>query len=335
MIERLSVHDVAVPLRRPFRTAAGVLTTRRTILVGLGVGDVVGWGEAAPYSGAAIGDADAAWEALTARRPERVPIARAAWSEAEADLAARVVGRSLRAEIGADPGPVVASLAVGLEDPVADVDAAVALGYTAVKLKIAPGSDLEVVSAIRRRHPGLAVGVDANGAYRPGRLEPPAALAEYVAYLEQPYPPGCEEAAALLRRRGFRVAFDESVTSPTTARRLLEGGWADLLVVKPGRLGWDGALDVARAAADAGVGIRASGLVETGIGRAFVAALGALPHAGISDVACADHLLAVDPVRPACRLVDGRIEVADGPGIGVEPFLDDVEVIRSVEVAVR
>lgn len=91
----------------------------------------------------------------------------------------------------------------------------------------------------------------------------------------------------------------------------------DGVVVKPGRLGWEGALETIGVAEALGKRWRASGLLESGIGRAFTNLLAAIPTAFASDVAPADWYLEKDVVHQS--VVDGEIELPSGPGIGMDP----------------
>jgi len=338
VIDRVEYHEIEVSLRRPFVTAAAAVRTRRSILVALHGDGTTGWGEAAPFPGAGVDGIDGVWDALSSGEAERSALAAAAWGEAAADLAARRAGEPLWRRLGGSGSPLVASLAIGMtEDPVAAAAEAVAAGYRRVKLKVAPGRDLSTVAAVRAAFPDLEVGLDANGGYTPSVDDVPGELADLgVAYLEQPYPVGAEAETATLRRRlPIPIGLDESVTSPAAAAQIVERGAADVLVVKPGRLGLDGSLAVHALAVDAGLHTKASGLLETAVGRAHTAALATLPSMAFSDLARGMDVFAVDPGGAAAPLVDGTLRPADRPGIGIEPDLGLVEVIRSAARAVR
>jgi O-succinylbenzoate synthase len=61
-------------------------------------------------------------------------------------------------------------------------------------------------------------------------------------------------------------------------------------------------------------------MLETGIGRAANLALASLPSFTIpGDTSASDRYFAQDVTEPFV-LVDGRLRVPDGPGIGVDPI---------------
>jgi O-succinylbenzoate synthase len=68
-------------------------------------------------------------------------------------------------------------------------------------------------------------------------------------------------------------------------------------------------------------------MVETGLGRAANAALGALPGFTLpGDISASDRFYATDITEPLV-LEDGHMAVPTGPGLGVTPI---PEVLESV-----
>ena len=299
-----------------FRNARGVMDHRDVVFVSVGEG----WGEAAPFPGSTSQTVDDVWESLRSAAPTGV--AAAACDEAHVDDEARSAGVLL----AGDPA-LPLSKAVGLDDHPGEAAAAAhAAGFGAVKLKIALGADCSRVTAARTAAPDLTIGVDANGGYPTIDVETFTELdALGVAYVEQPYAPGNLEAHAALRPLlDCDLALDEDVHSVADARDVVAAGAADLLVVKPGVLGYTGALEAYEVAIASGLGIKASGLIETSLGRSYTGALAALPRARYSDLAPASAFLEIDPVRPS----------AQRAGIGVEPDRDVLEplVVREARV---
>jgi len=309
------------PLRRPFGTAHGQTFTRRIVLVAVQDGDQTGWGEAAPYPGISRESIDEVWEALTGEG-DLPPTAAAAVEEAEVDLRARRAGVPLGQALGGSAHPVEGSIAVGFsDDPVAAVARVVDRGYRAVKMKIEPGSDLEAVLPVRERFPTLAIGVDANGSYTWDDRESLLRLdALGITYIEQPFAPFDLAAHRRLRDETVAaVAIDEPIDSIEAAVKVVEEGAADLLVVKPARLGLEACRTIHDLALAAGLRIKASGLLETSIGRAHTLAIATLPGAIHSDLAVADEFLESDPVTPHIRMTAGRFLPLPNAGIGCEP----------------
>lgn len=317
----LHVVELALPMRRPFVTATGTLPERRTLLIGVEAGDSTGWAESAPYPGQGPGSIDRVWSIATSSERGEV-MALPAVTNAIVDRTARSLGESLWRRLGGKRGAVQAGLAIGATPNTLDeVEEAVRAGYRAVKLKIRPGHDVEVVRWVRERFPDLEVGVDANGSYR---SETDAALDAIdrlgVAYIEQPYPAHDLVAHRLLRERvRATVALDESIQSIDDAVAVMSSAAADLLVVKAGRLGIAQAATIHDLAVDRGLRVKPSGLIETGIGRAFTMALATLPGSVFPDLAPADAFLEVDPVASSPALSRGTMMPPESPGIGCAP----------------
>lgn len=316
----LHLIELSVPLRRPFTTAAGTVDERGLVLVGVRDGDSVGWGEAAPYPGMTPDTVDGVWDSLTGELA-LTPTAAAALEGAEADLAARTAGDPLWHTIGGMPRPLPTSLAIGLADD--PVERVAEVQPAAVKVKIRNGDDLGRVEPLRRRYPELIVGVDANGCYS---WEDRDALLRLdgldVAYIEQPFAPDDLESHALLRGEIVAdVVLDESIDGIEAVVGAIEADAADVVAVAPGRIG----LAACRAAHDvalaAGLRIKASGLLESGIGRAHVLAVASLPGTAHSDLGDERWFLSERTTVPGSTVDGGWIHASDSPGIGEAPDL--------------
>lgn len=329
-VERIDLWQVALPLRVPYVTAGSSLTERRVVIVRVTAGEVVGWGEAAPVPGYSAATVDEVWEALAAAPETTPPVtlpgeARAALSGARADLAARAAGQPLWRALGGTGPAVPAGAVAGLHrepgDLVAEVDRYVGEGYRAVKVKIAPGADREQLAAVRRHHPDLVLGADGNGSYRRGDIEQLARFADLgLAYLEQPLPADdLDGHGRLAAATPVPICLDESIGSAADVARAAALGAAALVNVKPGRLGGlRECREVLAAAQRAGLGARAGGMLETGIGRAHLVALASLPGFTVAgDVAASDRYFVRDVVTPPWQLTDGCLVAPETPGIGV------------------
>jgi len=310
--------ELAIPLRSAFSTAAGRVTVRRVVLVRIGDGETRGWGEAAPYPGVTPDTVDDARGSLE-RGTVLSPTAAAALDEATNDLAARRSGVPLRQRIGGSHRPLPTSVAVGLDaDP---VERLTTTGAAAVKLKIRPGSDLERVVAVREAYPDVVIGVDANGSYTWEGRDPLLELDRLgVDYVEQPFPADDLDAHARLRDEIVApVALDEPIDSETAAIRVIERGAADLIVVKPSRLGVTASRTIHDLALAAGLRIKASGLIETAVGRAHTHAVASLPAAVFSDVARPGWFLAGAVEADAAVGPADVVSLPLLPGSGVDP----------------
>jgi O-succinylbenzoate synthase len=306
----VTIFHLDIPLRSPFTTSGGSIGSRAVALVRVG-DDPYGWGEAAPFPGQ---DEPIAEVVRAAQVGESTPTLDAAIDEAQADLRARLDGESLFRVAGATREVLDVSLAVGLDHPIEEVDRAVQKGISRFKLKIEPGRVGHVVE-IRRSHPDVLLGLDANGSFSLNSMTELDALLDLdISYLEQPF-----SDMASVPAIDVPVFADESVRSVASAQAALALDHVDGVVVKPGRLGWSGAHAVRELANSAGKLWRASGLLETGIGRAYTDILAACPDAFVSDVAPAEWYM--DTNITDSRYSHGHISVPTGPGLGITPAL--------------
>jgi L-alanine-DL-glutamate epimerase-like enolase superfamily enzyme len=209
---------------------------------------------------------------------------------------------------------------------------AVSAGFRTLKLKAAPGETAAALAdrmgAVRRVvGDRAALRLDVNGSWDlAGAIERLRALEGYgLQYVEQPLPPRLLADAALLRRdTSVAVAADEAVDSMASARAILDASAADVLVVKPGRVGGAAvASAIATMAAARGVPVVISSLFETGIGLAAgVACAVTLPDVDGWPAAGRDHGLAtadllVDDLLVEPLIVErGRIRAPGGEGTG-------------------
>ncbi len=278
------------------------------------------------------------------------PMAKAALEVAWLDAELRAACVSASEWLGLRRSRVPAGVAVGMPgdappETAAERDRAVdalleeveghlAAGYRAVKVKIAPGFDLAPLVALRDRFgPALDLGADANGAYTRAGAEALVALDDLgLAYLEQPLEPeDLLGSAALQRVLRTPVCLDESLSSPAAAMLAFELGAGGLASLKAGRLGGLVAtLRLAEWASSRGVGCRAGGMLETGVGRALAVVVAALDACNVvGELSASDRYFAEDLAGPFC-LDEGQLSLPPGPGFGVTPFLD---VLRERTVA--
>jgi len=308
------LYQMEIPLRSPFETAGGTVTTRTVGLVSVTQGSLVGWGEAAPFPG----QDEPFNEVLEAARSGGMTFTlAAAIDEAVCDMVARSRNERLVDELGSPRDRVPVSVAVGLgDDAVAIVGEAVDLGIGRVKVKVAPGRIGHVID-IRSRFADLIIGVDANGSFDTSTWTELLVLANLdIAYLEQPFLTLDRPEIPMLSNAGFVVFADESV-------RAVQDGVANLalpgvagVVVKPGRLGWQASVALVRVARAAGKMWRSSGLLESGIGRIYSDLLAGASDAFVSDVAPAGWFLTSDFVASRCE--GGEIVIPDGVGSGLD-----------------
>ncbi len=363
-LEGVELVHVEVPFRTEVGTAAGVHRRRPLLFVRVVAGAGEGWGECAALADGTsvdppLGEVTRALvergvprlTRASARRDGSLPPAAAVpqlfgttavdrqlaatFEMAVTDLELRAENRSLAEALGTGPGfesmPVGA--VVGIPDDRelrtlrAAVDAAVAKGAARVRLKVEPGWCAGAVRAVRRRHPDLALQVDANGSFQldDDGVTELAALGDLgVVCVEQPLAPAdLVGHAELARRIVVPICLDESLSSPQRVRDALRYGACAVACLKPARLGGVRAARAAHAACtEAGVPVFVGGFFEAGLGRASNLALAARLSQDatglVGDVGDPAEYLAVDPCGypPVHR---GWVRVPDGPGVGHPP----------------
>jgi O-succinylbenzoate synthase len=352
-VRAVELRLVALPLRRPFRTSFGTETEKTCILASVETDGAVGWGECVAGSEPDFSEEfnEAAWlvlrdflaPALFAAGdvdPEGVeaafsgvrghPMAKATLVDAFLDAWLRERERSLASYLGAERDRVPCGVSVGIapttEDLLAQVAGYLAEGYRRIKLKIAPGLDLERVAAVRAAYPDVPLSVDANAAYRLADVETLRALDAYdLLMIEQPlHHEDLLEHAELQRRVRTPICLDESIRSAAHARAALELGSCRIVNIKQGRVG--GVLEARRVhdlCRERGVPVWCGGMLETGVGRAVNLALAAMPGFTLpGDTSASSRYFPEDLTEPHVLAPDGTMAVPRGPGIGVEPLAE-------------
>lgn len=358
-VEWLELRRIALDLVTPFRTSFGTESHRDILLVRLMTASGDGWGECVamtePAYSAEFVDAaqlvirDHFWPAIAADRDLDAadvstrlhrfaghPMAKAALESAALDAQLRADGTNLHHFFGGDRDRVPSGVSVGIFDSpdelLSQVQAYVDDGYARIKLKIEPGWDVEPVRLVRELiGPDLGLQVDANTAYARTDVEHLRRLDEFdLLLIEQPLPEDdILGHARLADAIDTPVCLDESIVSLQTAVDAIELGAAEIINIKPGRVG--GYLEARRIhdlCLDRGVPVWCGGMVETGIGRAANAALAALPGFTLpGDISASSRFYRRDIVREPITVDDGRVRVPDGPGMG---FTLDLEFLDSV-----
>lgn len=366
-IDRIELREIRLPLREPFRISSGVVAERRILLVETATTDGLrAWsecvaGEQPNYSPETI---DTAWHALRewfgprllgieltgpecvdellARDVRGHRMARAALEMGVWAQAAQHAGLSLARRLGGQRDRIPVGVSLGIQaTPAALVhraEAALREGYQKIKLKIQPGADLAFVAAVRAAlGPSAPLMVDANNAYTLADADHLARLDEYeLVMIEQPLEhEDLVRHAELQRRMRTPICLDESITAPARADDMIRLGSGRIVNIKPGRVGgFTASIAIHDLCAEHGVPVWCGGMLESGIGRAYNAALATLPNFSIpGDISPSARYWERDIVIPEWTMAaDGTVAVpVDRLGIGVEVDenrIDDLTVRR-------
>jgi o-succinylbenzoate synthase len=271
------------------------------------------------------------------------PMAKTTLELAVWDCHARQLGVPLRTLFGGERTeiPVGASLGMNpVPETVASVARHVDQGYKRIKLKIEPGWDVNILSAVRADFPDIELTVDANSAYSLDDLDVLRKIDEYgLHYIEQPlHWDDLTDHAALAPQLRTPLCLDETLTSPARTKAALDLGACAVVNVKVGRVGGLAATKrIHDLCVGRGIPMWCGGMLESGIGRAHNIHLATMPgFVYPGDTASASRTYARDITEQALEATDGFMPVPPGPGIGVtldRSFLDTVT--ESVEVLRR
>jgi O-succinylbenzoate synthase len=365
LVDRISLREVRLPLKEPFRISSGVVTERRIFLLELhDAAGISTWaecvaGEQPNYTAETI---DTAWYAIQQwigprvlgvrfNGPEDVhaelnrdlrghPMAKAAVEMGCWALAATAEGVPLSKRIGGTRDRVATGISLGIQsNPTALVQratAALAQGYRKIKVKIAPGSDIAFVRAVREAlGADIHLMADANSAYTLNDADHLAQLDEFnLIMIEQPL--GADDIrqhAELQRRLRTPICLDESITSVDRARDMIALGSGRIVNIKPGRVG---GYSASRAIHDVcqqnGIPVWCGGMLESGVGRAYNVALASLPNFTLpGDLSPSARYWERDLVTPEWTMdAEGMVPVPRSrPGIGVTVDMDRVDALTA------
>ncbi len=362
MSATLELRRLAMPLVRPFRTSKGEETVRDVLVASwTGTDGVTGWAESAadaeptyfpeyidgvrrtieqvllPLLAESVDPA----EPLTAGGVRRAfaevpgnPLARGLLETAVLDAELRRHQMPLVDFLGSTRRPIRVGVSVGipgdLNTLLSWVGGHLEDGYRRVKLKIQPGWDLAPVRAVREAFGDeLPLQVDANQAYTPADIPLLTRLDEFgLVLIEQPFARHELLAhAKLAARHGTPVCLDESVLSLDDAMTAIRLGAADVINIKPSRVGgYLTSRQIHDVCLANGVPVFCGGTLETAIGRAANLALATLPGFTLpGDISATSRYYAAD-VGPSFELDgDGCLTAPSGPGIGIQVDLAAVQ----------
>ena len=213
-----------------------------------------------------------------------------------------------------------------VEQAARQAKAALSAGFSCLKLKLtgAVQEMLERVKILRAVcGPGVSLRLDANEGWsfeQAGEFLAQCAVYD-IQYIEQPLPACDLNTLARLREgSGIPIAADEALTGRESVRRVLETRAADVLILKPQRVG---GLQICRQivqeASRRNIACVLTSSLEAGIGVAATLHLAAaLPQVtlpcGLATLALLEHSLLLKDLA----IEQGHMAVPDGPGLGVE-----------------
>ncbi|MFN8255483.1 MAG: o-succinylbenzoate synthase [Bacteroidales bacterium] len=360
-IERVELRHIKMILVSPFVTSMGTEYDEEHIIVRVDSEGLTGWGESVAegtpfYSYETV---STAWHILNdflipsvlGKDIKNVEEAIALYSKVRGhmmakagleaalwDLFAKSKKVSLSKLLGGVRNKVDVGVSIGIQDSVSillkKVEGYLVEGYKRIKIKIAPGYDLQFVQALRKEFPSLLLQVDANSAYTLDHINIFKQMDEYnLLLIEQPL--GYEDIydhSKLQRQIKTPVCLDESIHSLDDTRAAIELDSCRIINIKPGRVGgFTESKLIHDYCAGNKVPVWHGGMLESGIGRAGNVALASLPNFTLpGDISASKRYYKQDIVEPEFVVnSDGTMDVPSKPGIGVNinrKMLDKVTV---------
>ncbi len=365
IVQDVKLHVVALELVEPLKTSFGAEPYKSAIIVEVSTSEsLTGWGETALKTKPSYG-AETILTALHVTRDFLIPKllgkrlesptdlpelfksvrgnhhARAGIEAAVWDVMAKAnklrLADYFAAHLPTGNAPrdsALVGVSIGIQDSLAEQIALIRKrvdeGYCRIKLKIAPGWDVELARAVRQEFPDIMLMLDANSAYTLEDAKHLKQLDDFdLLMIEQPL--GYDdiyEHSQLQPQLVTPICLDESICSAHDWKIAMELGAGKILNLKPTRVGgFTESLKLYQLCAACGNPLWIGGMLETGIGRAANVAFASLPAVTLpSDISATNRYFDPDIAEPPFVLQQGsRLKVPDGIGIGVHVRRERIE----------
>lgn len=342
----MNYYKVNMPLVDPFTTSFGTETNKEAYVFELVSGDTVAFSECVTSIGpfysyedntTAFHIIESYLANLVMDLPEPVEfmeraakvkghnMAKAAMEMLLWDYHSKKAGKPISEYIGKSKGYADVGISIGMdrtEATLKKIQAALDRGYKRIKVKIARGKEMGILTPIRDSFPDIPLSVDANTDYRLKDLETLKKLDRFnLVYIEQPLEhDDIIDHAKLRKEISTPICLDESITSSERAEQALDIGACEVINIKPGRVGgFSESLKIANVAKERKAHVWVGGMLETGIGRSYnvsLASLDVVDYPG--DTSPNDKYFEKDIVSNPFSMDKGVIRPNKGTGIGVK-----------------
>jgi O-succinylbenzoate synthase len=349
-IDKIELIHIKMVLVSPFVTSMGTEYDEEHIIVRVDGEGVTGWGESVaegtPFYSyetvptawhilrdflvpavlgkelSGINDAIGSYARVRGHMMAKAGLEAALW-----DAFSKTKGISLSEMLGGTRKKVDVGVSIGIQADekvlINKVEGYLKEGYKRIKIKIAPGNDIQFVAALHREFPGLLLQVDANSAYTLDDIALFRKMDDYnMILIEQPL--GYEDIfdhSKLQREIKTPLCLDESIHSLDDTRAAIELDSCRIINIKPGRVGGFTESKLIHDYCESkNIPVWHGGMLESGIGRAGNVALASLPNFTLpGDISASKRYYKEDIVEPEFVVnPDGTMDVPVKPGIGVE-----------------
>lgn len=350
--DKIVLRRMQLDLKAPFQTSFGTTTVKDFYVTEVHTKDHIGYGECVAdldplYSEETVGtcwhiseDFLIPWlfEQGEFAHPDDIsklfaPIrrnnmAKSALEGAYWDLFAKQQGISLAKAIGGTKEKIDVGVSIGIQKTLDDmfrlVDTFLNQGYRRMKIKIKPGQDVEVMTALREKFGDIPMMADANSAYTLDDIDIFKELDKLnLLMIEQPLAhDDIFDHAKLQKQLKTPICLDESIHSVEDARKAIEMGSTRTINIKIGRVGGITEAKKIHDLCEAhNIPVWCGGMLESGIGRAHNIAITSLSNFKIpGDTSGSSRYWNEDIINPEVIVSpDGTITVPTDPGIGYQP----------------
>ncbi|WLD95447.1 o-succinylbenzoate synthase [Alkalihalobacillus sp. AL-G] len=350
-VKKITIHTIELQLKNPFVTALGKVENRPFLIseVEFECG-IIGWGECSAFRLPWYTEetTETCRYALSTflipamlnqrnfQHPDELSkltsqfrghhMAKSCLETALWDGYAKSQNKPLYEVLGGTRDQIEVGIAIGLQTDkptlLKKVEGAVEQGYKRIKIKIQPGTDIDVIESIRETYPDIPLMVDANSGYtlndtdRLKRFDPfnLMMIEQPLRYLD------FVDHAKLQQQMSTPICLDESICSLDDVRTAIELGSAQVITIKMSRVG---GLSEAKRIHDLclknGLRVWAGGMLETGIGRAHNIALATLDGFTIpGDISASANYWREDIIEPEIIVDRGSIHCSEQAGIGYD-----------------
>jgi len=362
-IEKIELRHIKMELVSPFTTSMGTEYDEEHIIVRVDGEGFTGWGESVAegtpfYSYETV---TTAWHILqdflipsilgkniqnideaiySYQKVRGHMMAKAGLEAALWDLFAKVGNKSLSEMLGGTKDKVDVGVSIGIQNSEIEllkkIENYLTEGYQRIKIKIAPGNDIQYIKAVRKEFPDILFQVDANSAYELKHIDLFKQMDDYnLLLIEQPL--GYEDIydhSKLQRELKTPICLDESIHSLEDTQAAIELNSCKVINIKPGRVGgFTESKKIHNYCMSNNIPVWHGGMLESGIGRAGNVALASLQNFTLpGDISASKRYYKQDIVEPEFVVnSDGTMDVPTKPGIGVEinyKMLEKVTVVR-------
>ncbi|KPL58341.1 o-succinylbenzoate synthase [Rossellomorea vietnamensis] len=347
-IKEVILHTINVSLKSPFTTSFGTLKTKEVCLVEvIDESGISGWGETVtsdePYYNEETTETaryilkDFLIPKLIKKEishPKEVHhmlsfvrrnhIAKSAIETAIWDAFSKKNNKPLYELLGGEKKDIAVGKSIGIQNSPEELVSKVAQyvndGFHKIKVKIAPGADIDYIRKVRDEFPNINLMADANSAYSLSDTEHLRQLDQFhLLMIEQPLAhDDIIDHSILQKEISTPICLDESIHSYDDARKAIELGSCKIINIKIGRVGGlQESIRIHDLCKEHEIPVWCGGMLETGVGRSHNLHMTTLSNFTIpGDTAPSSHYWEEDIITEDIVMDEGYIRIPKGDGIG-------------------